>query len=196
MLPHSEACERNKAPILEHLKLHFKNVKSVLEIGSGTAQHAVYFAENMPNLLWQTSDRAQYLKGIIARLDYEGGDNIKPPLLIDVENKDWQLANVDAVYSANTLHIMSEQNVEQFFEGVGRVVSEKGVLVVYGPFKYKQQFTSPSNAAFDASLRSQSASMGIRDIEKVVELAGSQGFKLIKDYDMPANNQLLVWSKS
>lgn len=196
MLPHSDACERNKARILDKIKLHFANINTVLEIGSGTAQHAVYFAKNLPHLIWQTADRQEYIEGIQQRLLAEGGVNIRAPLMIDVIDPDWGIQTTNAIFSANTLHIMSQQNVEQFIQGCGKYIEKNGLLVVYGPFKYKGEFTSHSNAQFDASLKARGSQMGIRDFEWLNKLAKQQQFMLLNDYAMPANNQLLIWQKS
>jgi len=196
MLAYSEACERNKVPILEVLKKHFQHSKKVLEIGSGTAQHAVYFAKQLTHLLWQPSDQQLYLTDIQARLEAEATDNIITPDLLDVVQRDWQQENIDAVFSANTLHIMGWQQVEHFFRGIGQVLAEKGKLVVYGPFKYHGEYTSDSNADFDLWLKQRDELSGIRDFEQVNQLAQQQGFSLVEDITMPANNQCLVWQRA
>ena len=195
MLPYSEASERNKDPILEVLKQHLQQTKKVLEIGSGTAQHAVYFGKNLPHLIWQPSDQHQYLADIEARLEQEASENVLPPALLDVAQEDWQLKDFDAIFSANTLHIMSWQHVEHFFQGVGKVLALNGKLLVYGPFKYSGEFTTESNADFDLWLKRRDEVSGIRDFEKVNQLAEQQGLKLLEDLAMPANNQCLIWQK-
>lgn len=194
MLPLSEASERNKAPILAILKDVFAAAANVLEIGSGTGQHAVYFASNLPHLIWQPSDRPDAVYWLRQRVLEEGPANLKPPLSLDVSEHPWQIS-VDAVFSANTLHIMSWQEVEHFFRGVGEALQESGVLCVYGPFRYAGGYTSDSNARFDRSLRAQRPHMGIRDFEAVDQLASERGLRLAADHPMPANNQLLVWRK-
>ena len=194
MLPCSEASERNKVPILEVLKNTFATTKVVLEIGSGTGQHAVYFAQNLPHLTWQTSDQSENLEWISERLKQEGPDNVKAPFALDVANHPWDF-KADGIFSANTFHIMSWQEVEHFFVGVGESLLQPGTVCVYGPFRYDGQYTSESNARFDRSLRAQGAHMGLRDVEAINELASEQGLALIADYSMPANNQLLVWQR-
>jgi hypothetical protein len=196
MLRHSDACERNKAPILEILRDEFKDLSSVLEIGSGTAQHAVHFAVHLPHLVWQTSDLPEHIPAIQARLHFEGTENIPPPVMLDVSRHPWPVRRVDAVFTANTLHIMSWQNVEQFFSGVGYVLNSCGRLCIYGPFKYNGDFTTPSNAQFDSRLKQHDPLSGIRDFEAINGLAEQQGLTFLADHAMPANNQLLVWEKT
>lgn len=197
MLNHSAACERNQAPILSALQQRFQvdAVQTVLEVGSGTGQHAVYFGQHMPFLTWQTADQAHYIEDIQQRLAMHDVPNVLPPVVLDVMLNPWPVQQVDAVFSANTLHIMSESHVVEFFRGCGQVIVENGLLVVYGPFNYDGAFTSDSNAQFDMRLRDRDASMGIRDIEWVQKLAQQQGFFLQEDLEMPANNRLLCWQK-
>jgi cyclopropane fatty-acyl-phospholipid synthase-like methyltransferase len=189
----SEACERNKQPILGVLFDELAGSSRVLEIGSGTGQHAVHFARHLPHLEWQPTDRADYLPDLAARIAEEGTPNLLAPLELDVLQEQWPSMTTDAVYSANTLHIMSWLEVEAFFSGVGKVLAAGGMLVVYGPFRYAGNFTSESNAAFDRSLRERDPASGIRDIEAVKRLAQAQSLVLTADHVMPANNQLLVW---
>ena len=195
MLAFSEACERNKHPILGMLRNELAESNRVLEIGSGTGQHAVHFARHLRHLEWQPTDRAAYLPDLVARIAEEGVPNLLAPLELDVLQTQWPAVTADAVYSANTLHIMSWLEVEAFFSGVGQVLAVGGVLVVYGPFRYAGRFTSESNAAFDISLRERDPASGIRDIEAVNRLAETQGLALTADHAMPANNQLLVWAR-
>jgi len=195
MLAFSEAGERNKQPILGVLLDELAASSRVLEIGSGTGQHAVHFARNMRHLEWQPTDRAEYLPDLAARIAEEGTPNLLAPLELDVQHGQWPQVTADAVYSANTLHIMSWPEVEAFFSGVGHTLAAGGVLVVYGPFRYAGRFTTESNAAFDRSLRERDPASGIRDIEAVNRLAETQGFARTADHAMPANNQLLVWAR-
>jgi cyclopropane fatty-acyl-phospholipid synthase-like methyltransferase len=195
MLAFSEACERNKQPILHMLRDELAGSNRVLEIGSGTGQHAVHFARHLTHLEWQPTDRADCLPDLVARIAEEGAPNLLAPLELDVLQTQWPAVTADAVYSANTLHIMSWPEVEAFFSGVGQVLAVGGVLVVYGPFRYAGRFTSESNAAFDFSLRERDAASGIRDIETVNRLAETQGLALTADHAMPANNRLLVWAR-
>jgi hypothetical protein len=193
LLSFSEACERNKDPILAILREAFAGVPTVLEIGSGTGQHAVHFARNMPWLDWQPTDREGLLPALAARIALEGPPNLRAPLELDVSGRDWPVTGTGAVFSANTLHIMSWQCVEAFFRGVGALLPEDGLLAVYGPFRYGGRFTTVSNAAFDLDLRGRDPASGIRDFEAVDTLAADQGLALVADYPMPANNQLLLW---
>lgn len=167
----------------------------MLEIGSGTGQHAVFFARALPHLLWQPSDRAEWLPALRARIAQEGPENLAAPIELDVTWAPWPIFDADTIYSANTLHIMAWQEVEAFFAGVGRTLAKAAhrTLAVYGPFKYRGAFTTPSNAAFDESLKSRDPASGIRDFEAVDALARAQGLVLSADHAMPANNQLLVW---
>ncbi|MGA9342768.1 MAG: DUF938 domain-containing protein [Rhodanobacteraceae bacterium] len=191
--PVSPSCERNREPILAVLRRHFADRARVLEIGSGTGQHAVHFAAALPGLEWQASDRADNLPGIRAWLDEVALPNTPAPLVLDVAHGAWPIVRYDAVFSANTLHIMSWPNVEAFFTHLPQVTSVGAKLVIYGPFNYDGHFTSSSNAAFDASLRAQAPHMGIRDFEAVDRLARAGGFELVEDVAMPANNRCLVW---
>lgn len=195
-LPFAEACERNKAPILDVLRTAFAQARRVLEIGSGTGQHAVHFARALPHLVWQPTDRDEWLDGLAARIAAEGPSNLLPPLRLDVRDDPWPVAAVDAVFGANTLHIMSEACVEAFFHGVARVLEPGGTLCVYGPFRYCGRFTTDSNAAFDAWLKARDPLSGIRDFERVDALARTIGCALLEDHAMPANNQCLVWRRT
>jgi cyclopropane fatty-acyl-phospholipid synthase-like methyltransferase len=191
----SEACERNKDPILEVLGEAFADCSSVLEIGSGTGQHAVHFARNLRHLSWQPSDTPEYLDGLLQRIVAEAPDNVDRPVELDVRMQTWPVGGVDAVFSANALHFMSWDCVENFFRGVGEVLSGPGVLCIYGPFRYAGSFTSDSNLRFDRYLRDSDPVRGVRDFEAVDELANDAGLTLFKDVPMPANNQLLVWRR-
>jgi SAM-dependent methyltransferase len=193
MLPFSDACERNKAPILEVLREAFADRQRVIEIGAGTGQHAVHFARHLPQLTWQPTDRPEYLPGLSARIAAEGSPNLGAALEFDVLRQPWPALRGDAVFSANTLHIMSWEAVEALFDGLPRILEPGSVLAIYGPFKYAGLFTTTSNAAFDARLRERDPDSGLRDIEAVNALASAAGLDLQADHAMPANNQLLVW---
>jgi len=198
-LPFSEACERNKGPIFDVLQRRLGHQAGVvLEIGAGTGQHAVHFARNLPRLSWQPTERLESLASLTARIELEGTCNLLAPLELEVEQMTWPCAadSVDAVYTANTLHIVSWPQVQALFRGVGRVLRDDGLLIVYGPFRYGGQFTSHSNSVFDAALRSRDPLSGIRDFEAVDALAADQGLRLVEDCAMPANNQALVWRRS
>ena len=196
----SEAAERNKAPILEIIAKEFAHTRRVLEIGSGTGQHALYFAARLPHLTWQPSDTGEYLPELRERIRQEGGTNLRDVIELDVRANPWPIeaagGPTDAVFSANTLHIMSWSSVQDFFRGVGRVLGDPGVLCVYGPFRYGGRYTSESNAAFDNYLRGRDPESGIRDFEALDDLARQEGLALAADHAMPANNQLLVWKRT
>ncbi len=193
MLKFSDACERNKDPILKILKHEFNNSNLVLEIGSGTAQHAVYFGKHLSHLNWQPTDLNENLASIKERIELEATDNVKPPIELDVSKHPWPILDVDAVFTANTFHIMSWELVENFFVGLGEVLNRRGALCVYGPFKYKGKYTSESNEKFDGFIKSRDPQSGIRDFEAVNKLAIEQGLRLLEDHQMPANNQCIVW---
>jgi len=195
-LPYSAACARNREPILAVLRTHFADRHDVLEIGSGTAQHAVYFACALPHLRWQTSDMCENLPGIRSRLDAEGPGNVLLPFLFDVAHgPSWPTVRYDALFSANTLHIMSWREVEALFAGLDRITTADAKLAIYGPFNYAGQYTSASNAAFDRELKLRAPHMGIRDTVAVDALAQAAGFVLIDDVAMPANNRTRIWER-
>lgn len=195
MLPHSDACERNKGPILEILREVFTGCTSILEIGSGTGQHAVHFATEMPWLVWQPSDRADAMPGLRKRIVYEGPKNLRAPVELDVTQPPWDVRRMDGVFMANTLHILGWREVEAFFVNLPAILKPGAVLVIYGPFRYAGQYTSESNASFDEMLRARDPQSGIRDFEAVDALARGIGFALQADHRMPANNQTLVWKQ-
>lgn len=185
MKPYSEACERNREPILAVLKRVLGASRKVLEIGSGTGQHAAYFAPALPHLVWQASDVAAHLPGI-----REWGVE---PIELDVDGT-WPRIDADGAFTANTCHIMSWPQVEKMFAGLGAIATLK-TFCLYGPFNYGGRPTSESNARFDAMLRARDPLSGLRDIEAIVALAGKQGMTLLEDNAMPANNRLLVFKK-
>lgn len=191
----SAACERNRDPILAILREAFADCRSVLEVGSGTGQHAVYFGAALPHLIWQTSDLPHNHASIRAWLEESGLSNVLPPLALDVGGQDWPSRSYDGVFTANTCHIMAWPEVQAMFSGIGKVLDKGGVLCVYGPFNYDGRYTSDSNAQFDAALKAQGSHMGIRDFEAVDRLAREQGLVLDADHPMPANNRLLVWRR-
>ncbi len=193
--PFSQAAENNKGPIGDILHHEFRNVKSVLEIASGTGQHAVHMARLLPHLSWRPSDLSENLPGLTLRHTQEAPPNLLEPMLLDIADHPWPVTQVDAVYAANCLHIVSWPLVEAFFKGAGGAIADAGTIAVYGPFRYGGNFTTPSNAEFDAFLRARDPTAGIRDFEAVNELAATQGFQIARDCDMPANNQLLIWRR-
>lgn len=196
--PFSQACENNKRPILEILTKTYSSVKHVLEVGSGTGQHAVFFGKHLPHLSWQTSDLLINHVGINAWLDEVTLTNVKRPIVVDLceplplVN---QTQSADAVFTANTLHIINWQLVIKFFQTIERNLAPNAKVCIYGPFKYKGKFTSESNAQFDLWLKDRNFESGIRDIEEILTAANSSNLALIDDHCMPANNRLLVFTK-
>lgn len=197
--PFSQACENNKRPILDILTNAFSKSKHVLEIGSGTGQHAVFFGQHLPYLTWQTSDLLINHQGINDWLNEAALTNVQRPIVIDLHHT-WPVPEnnlqVDGIYTANTLHIISWPLVVKFFEGVAQNLKAQASVCIYGPFNYQGKFTSESNASFDTWLKERDINSGIRDIEAVLTLASSAGLNLIDDHLMPANNRLLVFSKT
>jgi SAM-dependent methyltransferase len=196
MKPYAESCEQNRAPILAVLQEIFADRKNVLEIASGTGQHAVYFGQVLPHLTWQTSELPVNHVGIQAWLDEAGLPNVLPPLALDVNDALWLSEKVDAIFNANTVHIVAWPAVERMFAGIGRVLAPGGILCLYGPFNYGGQFTSESNARFDVWLKNRDPNSGVRDFEAINQLANAQGLTLLKDVAMPSNNRSLVWQRT
>ncbi len=195
MLPFSAASERNQQPIFSILGPALAGRSRVLEIGSGTGQHAVHFARQLPHLTWQPTDRAGCLDGLAARVSRSGIPNLLAPLELDVTQAVWPSFSPDAVFTANTLHIMSWPEVEALFAGLGRILEPGALLAVYGPFRYADAAMAPSNEAFDRELRTRDPASGLRDFEAVAGLASRQGLALEADHGMPANNRLLMWAR-
>jgi cyclopropane fatty-acyl-phospholipid synthase-like methyltransferase len=189
----SEACEENKQPILAVLEKEFAGCHSVLEIGSGTGQHAVFFASQLPHISWQPSDLPASHASINAWCAESPLDNLRTPLTLDVRSGHWPRDNYDAVFSANTTHIMDWPAVQDMFTGIGCILKPGGVFCLYGPFNYHRRYTSDSNARFDEWLRQRDPASGLRDFEDLDRLAGKNGMTLLCDYEMPVNNHLLVW---
>ena len=194
-LPNAPACERNRQPILDVLREELDGRSRVLEIGSGTGQHAVFFAAALPQVAWQTSDRPENHEGIRAWLEHSGPENALPPLALDVETFEPGGLSFDAVFSANTAHIMPVAAVRRMFLLVGRMLEAGGVFCLYGPFNFDGRFSSDSNAAFHASLKQRDTAMGIRDIGDLDEFAATAGLVRVRLYAMPANNHCAVWQK-
>ncbi|NQZ22936.1 MAG: DUF938 domain-containing protein [Colwellia sp.] len=196
--PFSQACENNKRPILNILTKVFSKNNHVLEIGSGTGQHAAFFGQHLPQLTWQTSDLLINHPGINIWLDEVALANVQRPLELDL-NKPWPMSSnnlpLDALFTANTLHIISWPLVVKFFTGIAENLTAGANICIYGPFNYQGKYTSESNANFDIWLKDRDINSGIRDIEAVLLLANSAGLHLIDDHLMPANNRLLVFSK-
>lgn len=198
-LPFSEACERNKEPILEVLEQYLPQRGFVLEIGSGTGQHVVFFAASLTSLKWQPSDVEENLPGLNARIEAEGSDNIKPTITLNVLDGDaaaWPDRVLSAAFSANTAHIMGWAAVRAMFEGVGKRLKERGIFVLYGPFNDGGKYTSDSNRAFDLQLKSQDPEMGLRDVQSLETLASKNNMHLLDQVRMPANNQALIFRRN
>ena len=196
MKPYSESCERNQAPILKILQEALANQQRVLEIASGTGQHAVYFGRALPHLSWQTSELAQNHEGILTWLEETRLPNVLPPITIDVSDARWPVEIVDTVFNANTVHIISWLEVERMFAGIGRILSASGILCLYGPFNYEGKFTSESNARFDVWLRSRNRNSGVRDFEAINQLAETYDLSLLRDVTMPNYNRTLIWQRA
>jgi cyclopropane fatty-acyl-phospholipid synthase-like methyltransferase len=195
MKPRSEACERNRDPILGVLRQWWLTSGAVLEIGSGTGQHAVHFAQHLPHLTWIPTDREENLDGIGQWVQEAGLPNLHEPLRLNVMDPHWPVITVQCVFTANTAHIMSWTEVEAMFEGVGKVLVPKGQFCLYGPVNRDGNFTSESNRQFDEMLRARDPVMGIRDDQALIRLGHRCGLSYIADNSMPAKNRLLIWTK-
>lgn len=193
--PFAESCAENQQPILEVLQQLFVEQGRVLEIGSGTGQHAVFFTSNMPHLEWQPTDLEAMLPGIGMWMEEAGHNRIQPPLVLDVSDEQWALSDYDYVFTANTTHIVSWSLVQSMFRGIAESLKTGGLFAQYGPFNYDGQYTSESNARFDQWLKSRDVESGIRNFEDIVALADSYGMYPHADIAMPANNRILVWQK-
>ena len=193
--PFSQACENNKQPILEVLRTVLDQPALVLEIGTGTGQHAVHFASNLPHLTWQPTDVPGSEKVCLPWLHEYALANVLAPLALDVTRENWPVKKVDAVFSANTAHIMAWSEVEEMFRGVEAITSAGASFCLYGPFNYSGRYTSDSNRRFDESLRAQPGQMGIRDLDDLRALADRTALSLESDMPMPANNRLLLWRR-
>ncbi|KAF3977233.1 MAG: DUF938 domain-containing protein [Methylococcales symbiont of Iophon sp. n. MRB-2018] len=190
--PYSQSCENNKQPILQIIQTLFAESKHLWEIGSGTGQHACYFAENLPHLKWQPSDKAENIVAINSWVRDANLANLEFAQVLDVTDKDWPCQQIEALFSANTLHIMHWHEVESFFSGLEKYLTNKATVCIYGPFNYQGKFTSASNAQFDQWLKAVDRQRGIRDFETIVDLARNIGLFLNDDFSMPANNRLLT----
>lgn len=191
----SEACQRNRDPILNVLKDVFEGVERVLEVGSGTGQHAVYFARHLPHLVWQPADRPGQLDSVRAwRADAEL-DNVLEPVEIDLFDESWPLGEFDAVFSSNVIHIAPAAATERLFAHAAEHLSDGGIVLLYGPFRYGDRALEPSNERFDLWLKERDPESGIRLFEDVDEAAASHGFELVEDRAMPANNRCIWWTR-
>ena len=195
MKPYSEACNQNCHVILDVIKPLLSDRYNVLEVGSGTGQHALFFAKKMPHLICYTSDRVENHSGIQQWLDESDTNNIRRPIALDVSRDVWPSMKIDTIFSANTLHIMAWESVIDLFKNAGILLTKGGFLILYGPFNYHGKYTSDSNKCFDAWLKNRDPKGGVRDFEAINKLANEAGFTFIKDYEMPANNRILQWLK-
>lgn len=193
--PYSPACDNNREPILRVIAPLLQDRRAVLEIGSGTGQHAAYFAGKLPHLIWYSSDVAGNLAGIRQWLREVETGNAPPPLELDVNGNNWPDMCVDAVFSANTCHIMRWPQVCCLFAAAGRLLPAGGLLILYGPFNVNGAYTSDSNRRFDAMLKTRDPDSGLRDVEALDALARAAGMRFRQDYAMPANNLILCWEK-
>ena len=194
--PFSEYAARNTAPIIEILRREFRRASSVLEIGSGTGQHAVAIAAALDHLRWQTSDLDENHAGIRRWIESAGLPNVEPPLSVDVLSASLDDESFDAAFSSNTAHIMGIEAVERMFALVGGALRAGGVFCLYGPFKAGGAFNTPSNADFDHSLKRRDPVMGIRDIEALDEFAAASGLRRVRFYAVPSNNNVAVYLKA
>jgi len=190
---YSESCEQNKKPILSILKKYLHTKRHLLEIGSGTGQHAAYFGSKFASLTWQTSDKVENHAGIKAWINHANTDNILLPIKLDVSNDVWPKKYYDVVFSANTAHIMSVDNVVDMFSGISEILIKNNEFLLYGPFNINGKFTAKSNEEFDESLRMRDSSMGVRDISWLQDVAYENNIILDDRFDMPADNMILVW---
>ena len=193
--PFAESSEQNKQPILEILKTELADIQRILEVGSGTGQHAVYFAEQLPHVHWICSDLEENHAGITAWLAEADLNNVEGPLLLDARERWPDDLQVDAVFSANAIHIMSWQAVKGMIENIGRILRPGGKLCLYGPFMLDGQHSSESNAHFDDWLKQRDPLSGVRDITALNELAAKAGLQQENNHEMPVNNRILVWKR-
>lgn len=193
----SAACERNREPILACIAPVFASASRVVEIGSGTGQHAAWFAPRLPHLAWVTTDLPANHAGIRAWIDASGAANLEGPLVLDTMQDPWpDIGPADAAFSANTAHIMPEPAVVAMFEGLGARLPAGAPFCLYGPFMEHGRHTSQSNMHFDAGLRAQGAGMGVRDLGWLLQVGALAGFTLERNEPMPANNRVLVWRRT
>ena len=207
----SPACERNKQPILAVLRAWLPAGARVLEVGSGSGQHAVFFTQELAGLHWLPTDRAEHLADLAERIHQEGGQRLAPgaalapPKELDVDHADgwpegWPAGvppqPFDAVFSANTTHIMAAESVPRLLAGAARVLPPGGLLLLYGPFHDGGVHTAASNAAFDAHLRALDPAMGVRDAVEIKEQARALALAALADVAMPANNRTLIFGRS
>jgi SAM-dependent methyltransferase len=192
----SPAAERNKEPILQVLAGLLPRAGSILEIGSGTGQHVAYFAAALPGLQWQPSDLdARLLRVAAQRLEAQGLRNVATPLRLDTRELPWPIETAGAVLCINVVHIAPWSVTVGLMQGASSVLGPGAPLILYGPYKVGGRHTADSNAAFDRSLRARNAEWGVRDLDRMTELAESHGFELESSIAMPANNLIVVYRR-
>lgn len=190
------AAERNRQPILDVLRRVLPGTGLVLEVASGTGQHAVFFSEHLSNLRWQPSDASvEALRSINAWVEESNRENLQPPIELDVCSPPWPIASADALLCINMIHISPWETTESLFRGARALLAVGSPLVTYGPYRLHGEHSAPSNAAFDEDLRSRNPRWGVRDIDELIDLAGRTGFALQERMPMPANNMTLVWAR-
>ena len=194
--PYAPSCEQNRDVILTVLQPRLKGVRRLLELGSGTGQHAVYFAPALPHITWQTSDLEEHLPGIQLWLADYPVANLPPPIVLDVATDRWPTAKFDAVFSANTAHMMDATMAGAMLSGVARLLPPNGRFLLYGPFKKEGNFHGPNDRAFDQRLRSHDPAIGLKDIAWLDQFAAAEGLNLVEEIAMPANNFVLFWKKN
>ena len=193
--PFSPAAQQNRDAILPVLKIEFDHVRSILEIGSGTGQHAVYFAQHLPKLNWQTSDKKENIAGIQLWVDEANLKNTLPPIVLDVTEQ-WPKSIYEGAFAANVAHIMHWHEIELMFAGLATVLAANATFCLYGPFNVNGEYTSESNREFDQWLHNRDPLSCIRDKDELDALARQNNFTLYKDLDMPCNNRILCWKNS
>jgi SAM-dependent methyltransferase len=192
----ASAAERNQQPILDVLRRALPSKGLVLEIASGTGQHASFFSKHLTAIRWQPSDASrEALESIRARVDEVGRENLRPPLALDVRANPWPLTNADAIICINMIHIAPWEATVALFRGAARILDEAKHLITYGPYRLHGAHTAPSNAVFDQSLRARDAEWGVRDVDDLQQLGDETGFDLEERVAMPTNNMTLIWTK-
>ena len=192
----SQAADNNKAAILAVLAEYLPHQTKLLEIGSGAGQHAIHLAAALNHVLWQPSDREIVLPALTSNIDEYGPVNILEPIILDLAAHTWPAQTYNCVYAANVVHIVSSELGEILIRRAAKVLTDEGLLALYGPFKYAGDFTTPSNADFDLWLKERDAQSGVRDVEWILDLASHAGLQLVEDRQMPANNQMLIFQKT
>ncbi len=192
---YSPAAEKNKTPILEELRERLAPTARVLEVGSGSGQHALHFTEALPELRWQPTEHPAVMPALEANLGAAGREAILPPLALDLAADSWPIGPFDAVYAANVMHIVSVPLGEALLRGAASVLGEGGQLLLYGPYRFGGAFTTESNAEFDQWLKARDPASGVRDFEAVAAAAEAVGLVFADNRAMPSNNQLLCFRR-